>query len=222
MSIRRVTPDRASGRMSCMKPGSRPEVKQVVPPSRQAASRRRTISWSALPGWTSGMIAVDTTLMPARSRSHIWSAASDWRLPVVTPSRPDVPAEQKETQSGFSAISASPSSVAMMPVGVSRPQISAASLPTLAGSLTTSPTSSSSGWLMIERSAFFPTLPVAHWPTRIAMTVLSLFVLPEKGRRITAPPFHRLEAGRLLAPAGSRPRSQKLTLRSRPKRRGGA
>src|ERR1700760_213584 len=69
------------------------------------------------------------------------------------------------TQSGFSARSASPSSVATTPVS-GRPARAPASWPTFAAPCAKTPTNSSLGSSRIARTAEAPTIPVVHWTTR--------------------------------------------------------
>ena len=78
-SIRSHAPMSVMGSRSLANPGSMPDVKHDVPPSRQAASRRSTICCTASSpprGWTSGTIDVDTTFIPAARMRQMSSSAS--------------------------------------------------------------------------------------------------------------------------------------------------
>src|ERR1700730_146892 len=67
---------------------------------------------------------------------------------------------------------ASRSSVATMPVRMSSPANSPASLPTFSGVDTYSPVSSSCGLVSMPASANRPTFPVATWATRMVIRLL--------------------------------------------------
>ena len=154
--MRSQTPVKTSGSVSFAKPGSMPEVKQVVPPASHAAWRRATTLSSAAGGKTSGTTDVATTFAPEARIRHMSSIASDGRMSPVA---------VYETQSGSSARSASTSLVALTPVA-GKPTSRPASWPTLAGLCTQSPTSSRSGCEMMPWRASLPTLPVLHCTTR--------------------------------------------------------
>ena len=101
-------------------------------------------------GYTNGVIAVDTTFLPARSARDMWSmfcAASA----AVGP--------KWASASAGTASAASMSVVASTPIGPI-PAISPASRPCFPGSLTMQPTISKSGCATSSRITIFPTKPV--------------------------------------------------------------
>ena len=145
-----------NGSASFAQPGSMPDVKNDTPPSAQASSNGVRIDGSRCGGKIAATTELDTTFLPDRNSRAISVIASIGRRSAVA---------VYETQSASSASSASASLVASTPVG-GRPHNSPASFPALSAECTHTPTSSSSGWPMMQRSAAVPTLPVLHWMTR--------------------------------------------------------
>ena len=142
--------------MSPEYPGSIPFTYSDALPAAQACSSGPRSQSSAWRGVTSHTIDVPTTLMPAARSFDICSMAS---IGLVSPSA------VYTTQSGFSAINASMSSVAMTPVGLSSPHNWPASRPIFDGLAAWTPTSSRSGRPMIAFSECRPTLPVENCTT---------------------------------------------------------
>ena len=142
-SMRSHSPVRTSGSRSFATPGSMPDVKADTPLRMHASWIGSTISFGALGGYTSGTSDVDRTFFPeSRMRTMSSIASTGRRSPV----------ELYDTASAFIASSSSASFVALMPMGAT-PAISPASMPAFSFECAHNPTSTSSGWLMIPRSA---------------------------------------------------------------------
>src|SRR5271156_181086 len=137
-----------------------PVVKQDDSPNSHAS----VIGWiqfgglRCIVGQTQGVIAGEHTSIPAR-RHRVNKAVLSSAGGAVGP--------EGTTASGWSAISASTSSVAVMPTGSTSPQISPTSRPTFLGLLTPTPTNSNSGCLTISAITILPTKPVPHTTTRL-------------------------------------------------------
>ena len=102
-------------------------------------------------------------------------------------------------QSGLSASSASTSFVAATPSVRPRPASSPASLPTLSGLETKTPTSSRSGRASMPARAWLPTFPVLHCTTRWGMAAASFLTGGSRAARRGALEVRdrELEVGRL-------------------------
>ena len=140
-------------------PGSTPLTKMETPPSLAASTVGVIIPSSTTPkGYCRKTGPDETTLMPALS------------MPLHVAERLEQPVVGHGTcgrsTSGFRAKMASTSLVAATPSVRSRPASSPASLPTLSGFDTHTPTSSRSGRASIPAMTWRPTLPVLQATTR--------------------------------------------------------